>query len=108
MGVRRDLTVRSTRLDTTNNTEWSASTGNAVTLLWRRNLRTFRGVVHSYDGFYAGGVAKAVARGLEAVARLRLSLREPYHADGDKHQNEERRAPKEARRNSSKRPFIHS
>jgi hypothetical protein len=67
--------------------------------------------VNSYDGLCAIGVAKAVARrlggGLGPRATLRLSLREPYHVDGDKKQSEEKRASNKVRNDRSKPPFIH-
>ena len=73
-----------TGLDATNETEWSASGGNAVALLRRPNLRAFRSIVNSYSCLCTGGVAKTVLRRQGAVASLQLSLGRPYHIDRDK------------------------
>ena len=50
--------MRGTGLHATNSTRWSASTSDAIILLWRRDLRTFRSIVNSYRGLCAVDAAK--------------------------------------------------
>jgi hypothetical protein len=77
-----------------------------VTLLWRYNLRALRSVVNSYHNPCAVGAAEGVNLG--TFTAQWLSLHKPHKVDGDKKQNNERRASNKVRLYGSKRPFIHS
>jgi hypothetical protein len=105
------LAVRGTGLDATNLTRWGASTSESVFLLWRRDLRSFRSIVNSYDGFRAVDVTKLVRWRLGINERLAasrwLSLRNPYQINADKKENDEQCTSKLVRSDGSEQPFIH-